>query len=395
MLKPWLGNHNGAVGRLGPPESGRILVITLRRLGDVLLTTPLIRTLRRGFPRANLDVLVFRGGERMLAGNPDVDDVLTMSEQPSFRETLSLIGRLWRRYDLVVSTQAGDRPTFFALAAGRRRLGLIPAAGERGAWWKRHAHHVAVAVEPESHRVIQLLRLATALGLEAVPEIVCPRGVPAEAVPAPTHYAVLHPNPFYSYKRWTDRGWRSLARALADRGLAVVVTGGPAAEERDYLDRVWTDADAPVERLDGRLDWPQLTALLVGAKVYVGADTSMTHLAAGSGCPTVALYGPTSPRLIGPWPIGGLERPWDRAGTIQRRGNVWVVQNPLPCLPCEKLGCEGHLQSRSQCLDELSPRQVLKAVDEALSGGPGAAVGQQASAINRQAENAARFFPEH
>ncbi len=92
----------------------------------------------------------------------------------------------------------------------------------------------------------------------------------------------------------------------------------------------------------------------------------MTHLAAGAGCPTIALYGPTSPRLIGPWPIGGLAQAWDPAGTIQRRGNVWVVQNPLPCLPCEKLGCDGHLDSRSQCLDELPVRQVLAAVDQAL-----------------------------
>jgi len=45
--------------------------------------------------------------------------------------------------------------------------------------------------------------------------------------------------------------------------------------------------------------------------------------------------------------------------TIQNRGNVWVVQNPQPCLPCEKLGCEGHLESFSRCLDELTAAQVL------------------------------------
>ena len=127
-----------------------------------------------------------------------------------------------------------------------------------------------------------------------------------------------------------------------------------------------TAADPPVIRERGRLDWAGLTALLQGAAVYIGPDTSMTHLAAGSGCPTIALYGPTSPRLIGPWPVGGLAEPWDHAGTIQHRGNVWVVQNPLPCLPCEKLGCEGHLDSYSRCLDELSAAAVLNAVDQAL-----------------------------
>jgi heptosyltransferase-3 len=93
----------------------------------------------------------------------------------------------------------------------------------------------------------------------------------------------------------------------------------------------------------------------------------MTHLAAATGCPTIGLYGPASPHVIGPWPMGGLDLPWARAGTIQRRGNVWVVQNPLPCLPCEKLGCEGHYASHSQCLDELPARQVLAAVDQALA----------------------------
>jgi heptosyltransferase-3 len=70
---------------------------------------------------------------------------------------------------------------------------------------------------------------------------------------------------------------------------------------------------------------------------------------------------------MGPWPIGGLETPWARAGTIQHRANVWVVQNPLPCMPCDKLGCEGHLNSYSRCLDELPVRQVLAAVDQALA----------------------------
>jgi heptosyltransferase-3 len=125
-------------------------------------------------------------------------------------------------------------------------------------------------------------------------------------------------------------------------------------------------------RLDGKLNWPELAALMRGAKVFIGADTSMTHLAAGADCPTIAIYGPVDPAIMGPWPVGGMIEPWRPAGTIQRRGNVWVVQNPLPCLPCERLGCDGHLDSRAQCLDELSSRQVLVAVDEALASAPAA-----------------------
>jgi len=153
---------------------------------------------------------------------------------------------------------------------------------------------------------------------------------------------------------------------LSERGLAVVATGGPDPPERAYLDALWGSAPNVI-RVDGRLSWQQLTALLRGAGVYGGPDTSMTHLAAAAGCPTVALYGPASPHRIGPWPVGGLAPMWQPAADIQRRDHVWVVQNPLPCLPCERLGCAGHLESHSQCLDELAVAQVLAAVDQALA----------------------------
>ena len=115
------------------PERPRILVVTLRRLGDVLLTTPLVRTIRRGFPQARLELLVFRGSERILKGNPDIDNVITIPERSSAGETLALVRRLWRRYDLAVTTQAGDRPTFYAVVAGRRRVGIVAARAAHAA----------------------------------------------------------------------------------------------------------------------------------------------------------------------------------------------------------------------------------------------------------------------
>jgi heptosyltransferase-3 len=90
-------------------------------------------------------------------------------------------------------------------------------------------------------------------------------------------------------------------------------------------------------------------------------------LAAATGCPTLALFGPTDPRLWGPWPRGGLAAIWDAARPLQRRGNVWLVQNPFPCLPCQLEGCERRLESGSACLDELPAKQVIAAVEEVLN----------------------------
>jgi heptosyltransferase-3 len=169
----------------------------------------------------------------------------------------------------------------------------------------------------------------------------------------------------FHYKRWTADGWRALATHLQARGLTVVATGGTSAEERAYLDAVWGPLPAVVRR-DGDLSWPQLAQLLSHAQLFAGPDTSVTHLAAAAGCPTVALFGPTDPRLWGPVPAEGLDPMWEATGTVQRRKNVWLVQHPLACLPCQSEGCERHVGSFSRCLDELQPTHVLRAVDAAL-----------------------------
>jgi len=344
----------------------RILVVALRRLGDVLLTTPLIRSLKRAWPDAAIDALVFGGTEGILEGNPDVAAVLTLPERARAGESLALLRKVWRAYDLAISTQSGDRPTLFAWAAGRRSAGFVEAAGLMSKV-KRGALHNPVPIVSGMHRVPEVLRLAEALGVPGVAEIVSPQ---ARTLALPDQpYAVIHAAPMFQYKRWTAGGWRALAAALMSHGLAVVATSGPGEDERRYLDQVWAERPG-VRRLDP-LAWGELAGLIGGARLYVGPDTSVTHLAAATGTATIALYGPTDPRLWAPWPAGGPAMPWDAAGTVQNRGNVWLVQNPPACpwsiLPCQQEGCERHLDSYSRCLDELAVSQVLSAVDAALA----------------------------
>jgi len=344
------------------PQNPRVLVVALRRLGDVLLTTPLIRSVKGAFPQASIDALVFAGTEGILAGNPDLAEIITLPQRRRAGDALALMVRLFKRYDLALSTQTGDRPTLLAVIAGRQSLGLTEAKSAAGAI-KHLVLSRSVVSERSQHRVLDILRLANLIGIPAQAEIVPPAGGASPALAPAQPYAVIHAAPMFTYKRWSAAGWRQLAAALRERGLGIAVTG--AASDRAYLDELF-DENAVV-RLDGKLTWPDLSALIAGAAIYVGPDTAITHLAAATGAPTVALYGPTDPRLWGPWPRGGLERPWNAAGTIQRRGNVWLVQNPLPCLPCQLEGCERRLDSHSQCLDELTAAQVVTAVDQALA----------------------------
>jgi len=354
-----------APARIELPERARILVVVLRRLGDVILATPLIRSLRRAWPQAHIDALVFSDTAGVLDGNPDLNGVVVMPTRPRAAQSLAMAARLLRRYDLAVSTQSGDRPTYFAVIAARRAV--APVEARFNGAFKRALLHRSVPYVAGLHRVEEMLRLADLLGIARVPQVVCPR--PRDVAGLPDgDYAVIHAAPKFRYKQWSAAGWRAIAERLKARGLGVIATGGPGEDERRYLDTVWNGASY-VRRLDGRLDWPQLSGLLTNANVYVGPDTSVTHLAAAAGCPTVALYGPTDPRLWGPWPAGGLETIWDAAGAVQRRGNVWLVQNPLPCMPCQLEGCERRLESYSACLDEMPAERVMAAMEEALGDG--------------------------
>lgn len=346
------------------PPDPRVLVVAMRRLGDVLLTTPLIRSVKQAFPTASIEALVFAGTEGILSGNPDLAGVLTVSERPGPGESLALLRRIARRYDLALSTQTGDRPTAYAVLAGRQSAGPLEP-NKLATNLKRIVLSRSYMADRTRHRIVDLLRLTELLGIRECGEVVVPQGSVRSGLLPGDPYAVVHAAPKYTYKRWTADGWQQLAVALRRRGLATIAIGAKA--DRAYLDGVWRDGD--VARLDGVLTWPELTALISGARIYLGPDTALTHLAAATGTSTVALYGPTDPRIWGPWPVGGLDQPWQASGRIQQRGNVWLVQNPLPCLPCQLEGCERRLDSHSRCLDELTADQVASAVDQALSFG--------------------------
>ena len=134
------------------PARSRILVVSLRRIGDALLTTPLIRSLRRAWPDAKIDLLTYPGPAGIIEGNPDVDRVIVAPARLTIAETTALVSRLFKRYHLAVSTQPGDRPTFFAVLAGRTHAGLTDAEGPRiGHLIKRGVlHRSAPAVKPST-----------------------------------------------------------------------------------------------------------------------------------------------------------------------------------------------------------------------------------------------------
>lgn len=341
----------------------RVLIICARRIGDVLLATPLIRTCRAAWPSAVIDALVFRGTEGVLEGNRDLSQVIWMQERSRWATRLRELRPLWRRYDLALSVTPSDRARLYGWAAGRRHLGMLRA--DELSRKRRWLDEFVLFDDIDTHTVAMGLSLADLLNIPRRPQVVPPTAGGSLPTNVRRPYVVLHPYPKFNYKMWVETGWIELARRLQERHLAVVLTGSDDPAETNYCNRI--AAASGVCNLAGTMSLAQTADLLRNARLYVGPDTVVTHLAAASGAPTVALFGPSNPVKWGPWPAtwSDSHSPWKREGS-GRQGNVYLLQGEAPCVPCGLEGCDRTLTSYSQCLTGMTPGRVLAAALEML-----------------------------
>lgn len=345
----------------------RILIIATRQIGDVLLTTPVIAAARCRWPQARIEVLGFAGTLGMLHGNPAIDELIETRPRLGIAGFWRLLSRLWRRYDLALVTQPSDRAHLIGLLSARQRSGIIPARHGSN-WWKKLLLRHVVASEGDrggTHAVPEKLALLGPwLEGAAVARVHPPAAAPLPAglqAQLQSGLVVLHVPSMWTYKQWPVASYRALARELLARGRQVVLTGGPGARDKECIAPLLDLADAPhLLDVSGQLNFSQLTTLLQQAALYIGPDTSVSHLAAASGVPTLAIFGPTNPQRWAPWPARpGAQTLFQRSALVQNMGNVTLLQGGLHCVPCGRAGCEDHRDSRSDCLVAITPARVL------------------------------------
>ena len=365
----------------------KVLFIATRQIGDVLVTTPLITKARQLWPNAEFHFLGYRGKLEMLKGNPDIAKVIETSDRPKFWEYLSLFTRLFQRYDLAIVTQPSDRAYFYGLIAAQHRVGVLGSHPQQNkeqqqkrdrqnAWKKVICLHTVDVDYFSQHVVAEKIRLLEAFFkkpevlFESPISVVPPAGealTPVITNQLRTPYVVVHPGPLTAYKRWPLTYWKTLITWLVKQGWQVVLSASPAKQDLELNCDILSLLDAATEQqvIDtaGTLSIPQAGTLIRGAALYIGVDTSITHLAAACNVPTVALFGPTPPSNFGPWPNGFIgKQPYALRARTQTVGRITILQGPGECVPCRKAGCEDRPNSRSECLDLLEPEQVIEAI---------------------------------
>ncbi len=159
--------------------------------------------------------------------------------------------------------------------------------------------------------------------------------------PSRDRFIVIHPGSGAPVKRWEPRKWAAVARVAYQRGYKVVLTGGPG--EESLTAEIAADCDFPVADLAGRTSLDVLAEVLKRARLVMGPDSGILHLASSQGTPTLGLYGPADPKLFGPWPPGSGK----------------VVMSHWDCAPCGRLDFPESELENHRCVRDIPLEEVI------------------------------------
>jgi ADP-heptose:LPS heptosyltransferase len=277
----------------------KILLVQIKRIGDLILTTPAIRCLREAFPQARL-TLVADGSCRGLLSALDVDEYLVHEKRggnPWIYRRLPFL-----RPDWCLDFSGTDRAMFFAgLSRAPRRVNFLRFR-EKFLRRSLFTDFVDSSVR-DRHTADHYTDLLRPLGVtcENVPLALRPplerdtqAVLDSRGVTGP--YAVIHAGTARAEKYWLPERWAAIADGLRDRrGLLPVFTGATAAEELAHLSAIRAAMTGPSADLTGATDLAGLSGVIARARVFCGVDTAAMHLADAVRTPTVALFGPTNP----------------------------------------------------------------------------------------------------
>lgn len=351
----------------------RILVLRPDHLGDMLFATPALHALRTAFPAAHLSVLAGPWNAAVLAGNPDVDEVLTCPFPGFTRQPAANALAPYRLLHVEAQRLAAQG---FDLAVVLRfdhwwGAWLTAAAGiprRVGYAWPEVSPFLtrAVPYQTGQHEVLQNLELTDAacgqprsalpaawddarrLRVAVSPEDAAAAVRLLHTIPRQPVIA-LHPGSGAAVKRWHPAAWAEIAAALTRRAGAQVVFTGSASEADEInaaLALLPEDlAPAPIS-LAGQTNLGTLAALYRNCVLVIGPDSGPLHLAVAMNTPTVHLYGPVDQRTFGPWGLPGR--------------HLTLTSN-WPCIPCNRLDWPEHTLAEHGCVRDIAVADVLAA----------------------------------
>jgi len=360
------------------PQPETILICSIRLIGDVILTTPLVGLLKDAYPHAAIDLMVAAGTGSFLRQDPRIRNVIEVATKNvggkrSLREDIGVLGRVFRNYDLAINMNASDRGNLAVVCAGRKvRVGFYENKGVVKDGWKKLLLSHPLAYDTAGHTAHLCKLVAQALGLDVSrleaklywsdddSRFVRSR---LETLPKGNGYFVVHPFARWDYKFWPMESFVGLSDGIAHNfGLTPVWTAAPTPGERELLDRYAAQCRYQPISIPGEFSLNQMACLIAGSQLYLGLDTAVSHIAASTGVPMVALYGPTAMRRWFPWNNNAAaDQFYDCSRGTFRNGHIVAIQQECDHPNCVRERCT------SPCMPRISQEEVITRASQLLA----------------------------
>ena len=294
-------------------EPKRILFFKLGAIGDVLMTTPLVRQVRKNFPKAKIDYLVGGHSAKVLEGNKNIDEIISFDENIFIKKKIicwmNLIRVIRKRkYDLIFICDKHWIFNMTALLTGASIRVGFDRMGKEGIGLTHKVYYREIR-----HSLLYYLDLAKAAGLKVeytdtqmdisiskadekwAADFWKKNKLGNKAIGVAPGGAI-NPGQTFFGKRWPAEKYAELCEKLNAKGNKIIIIGGPGDEAAAQT----IAAKAKVVNAIGKASIKQSAALIKKCKAFVCNDSGPMHIAATTGTRVISLFGPTDPRRLAP-----------------------------------------------------------------------------------------------
>lgn len=340
-----------------------ILVINLMHIGDLMLVTPVLRTLRANYPSARLTLLADKKLRDLVEFNPHIDECMLIDKKGAddhfssfFRFILSVRKK---NFDLVINLHRNERASAIAAFSGAKRIVGYAKPGFSLFFDEVLPNKKAIMHQIHSHFEV----LTKACGVTRIDdgglEMEIPPGMDDEAArlwsenfSETKKVVAFNIGASWPTKRWLDEYFAECADRLVDRGYGVAFFGGPMDEEmvRDCLAKMkHKDSDA-VRVFTGKLSLGVLAGMLRRSALFLTTDSGPMHVGVAMNMPIVTMFGSS--------PVPGFY-PYDAKDVL--------VKTPEPCHPCGIHICPKKGDDNMACMKKIPADVVMRYVDKLLN----------------------------
>ncbi len=339
----------------------KILVINLMHIGDLLLVTPVLRTLRMNFPDAHIELLADKKLGDLVRYNKNLDDCILIDKKgdddrlPNF---LKVIGGIREKnFDLVINLHRNERASALAAFSGAKRIVGYSKPGF-SLFFDRVLPNLK-AVKHQIHSHFDVLRKAVGIeriddgGLEMWIEPSIEQKMTARIISEFGDAKVIAFNIGASWltKRWLDDYFAECADRLIERGFGIAFLGGSMDVEivNQCVAKMKRRDSARLKIFTGQLSLAEVAGVLDNCVLFLTTDSGPMHIGVARNIPIVTMFGSS--------PVPGFY-PYDAKDVL--------IKTPEPCHPCGKHVCPKSGVDNMACMKKIPVDIVMKYVDELI-----------------------------